>query len=145
MPPAPRRNAIWARAEQFDHNWRTISLRLPNQATQPFTLTVDAGDAGQPQYRTQLTLDGRTGEVVRTEGYAGQTRGRQWRTFLRFAHTGEFYGIVGQTIAGLVTLGSTVLVYTGLALSLRRLVRWWRAPKAAPAPVPAQTPALRTE
>jgi uncharacterized iron-regulated membrane protein len=140
-------NALWARAEGFDRNWRTISLRVPNQATQPATFTIEMGDAGQPQYRTQLTLDARTGEVVRTEGYAGQTRGRQWRTFLRFAHTGEFYGIVGQTIAGLVTLGSTVLVYTGLALSFRRLLRWWRAPKAVPAaaPVPAQTPALRTE
>ena len=85
--------------------------------------------------------------VVRSEGYSSYTRGRQWRTFLRFAHTGEFYGIVGQTIAGLVTLGSTVLVYTGLALSLRRLLRWWRAPKAMPAPVaaPVAAPALRVE
>ena len=132
-------NALWARAEQFDPNWRTISVRLPNQPTAPVTFTIDTGDAGQPQYRTQMTLDGRSGEVVRTEGYSGYTRGRQWRTFLRFAHTGEFYGIVGQTIAGLVTLGSTVLVYTGLALSLRRLLRWWRAPKMAP--VPVQTPA----
>jgi uncharacterized iron-regulated membrane protein len=148
--PSVGLNALWARAEQFNRDWRTISLRLPNQQNQPgpgqpVTFTIDLGDAGQPQYRTQLTLDGRTGEVVRTEGYAGQTRGRQWRTFLRFAHTGEFYGIVGQTIAGLVTLGSTVLVYTGLALSLRRLVRWWRVPKAVPAPVPAPVQTLQTE
>lgn len=146
--PAVGLNALWTRAETFNRDWRTISLRLPNQQNQsgpgqPVTFTIDVGDAGQPQYRTQLTLDGRTGEVVRTEGYAGYTRGRQWRTFLRFAHTGEFYGIVGQTIAGLVTLGSTVLVYTGLALSLRRLLRWWRAPKAVPAAAPVQT--LQTE
>jgi uncharacterized iron-regulated membrane protein len=140
-------NDLWSRAERFDPNWRTISLRVPNQASAPATFTIDTGDAGQPQYRTQLTLDARSGEVVRTEGYSGYTRGRQWRTFLRFAHTGEFYGLVGQTIAGLVTLGSTVLVYTGLALSLRRLLRWWRAPKAVPTPVPTpvQAPALRVE
>jgi uncharacterized iron-regulated membrane protein len=134
-------NALWTRAEQVDRNWRTISVRLQNQPAGAATFTIDTGDAGQPQYRTQLTLDGRTGDVVRTEGYASYTRGRQWRTFLRFAHTGEFYGIVGQTIAGLVTLGSTVLVYTGLALSLRRLLRWWRAPKAVPVPAPVQTSA----
>ena len=43
-------NALWARAEGFDRNWRTISLRVPNQATQLATFTIDMGDAGQPQY-----------------------------------------------------------------------------------------------
>jgi uncharacterized iron-regulated membrane protein len=129
-------NVLWARAEQFDRDWRSISLRVPNSATMPVTFTIDAGDGGQPQYRTQLTLDSASGNVVRTESFASYTRGRQLRTFLRFAHTGEFYGIIGQTIAGLVTLGATFLVYTGFALALRRLARWWRTPKAAPAPVP---------
>jgi uncharacterized iron-regulated membrane protein len=50
---------------------------------------------------------------------------------MRFAHTGEYYGLVGQTIAGLVTAGSAVLVWTGLALTWRRF-RAWRARAAAP-------------
>jgi uncharacterized iron-regulated membrane protein len=130
-------NALWTRAERFDRSWRTISVRLPNSLAMPTTFTIDTGDGGQPQYRTQLTLDGRTGNVVRTEAFSGYTRGRQLRTFLRFAHTGEFYGVLGQTIAGLVTLGSTFLVYTGFALALRRLLRWWRAPRVVT--VPADT------
>ena len=43
---------------------------------------------------------------------------------LRFAHTGEVLGLPGQAIAGLVSLGGVVLVYTGFALSYRRFVAW---------------------
>ena len=45
-------------------------------------------------------------------------KGRMW---IRFIHTGEQYGLVGSTIAGLASLASALLVYTGLALALRRL------------------------
>ena len=48
------------------------------------------------------------------------------RSILRFAHTGEVLGFAGQTIAGLVSLGATLLVYTGLALSWRRFWSWRR-------------------
>ena len=48
------------------------------------------------------------------------------RTILRFAHTGEVLGLPGQTIAGIASAGGVVLVYTGLALSLRRFVAWRR-------------------
>ncbi|MBP7778413.1 MAG: hypothetical protein KA371_14950 [Acidobacteria bacterium] len=45
---------------------------------------------------------------------------------MRFAHTGEYYGLTGQTIAGLVSAGGAVLVYTGLALAWRRRWAWLR-------------------
>jgi hypothetical protein len=44
--------------------------------------------------------------------------------WMRFVHTGEYYGLAGQTVAMIVTAGSTVLVWTGLALTLRRFVAW---------------------
>ena len=50
--------------------------------------------------------------------------GRQLRSILRFAHTGEVAGIAGQTIAGLVSTGGAVLVITGLALAIRRFRAW---------------------
>ena len=52
--------------------------------------------------------------------------GRQWRSWLRFAHTGEVYGLAGQTVAGLVSAGGVFLVWTGLALTLRRFAAWRR-------------------
>jgi hypothetical protein len=43
---------------------------------------------------------------------------------LRFAHTGEVAGIVGQTVAGLASAGGALLVWTGLALAWRRFRSW---------------------
>jgi hypothetical protein len=42
--------------------------------------------------------------------------------WLRFAYTGEVYGLTGQTVAGVVTGGAVVLVWTGIALASRRLL-----------------------
>jgi uncharacterized iron-regulated membrane protein len=86
--------------------------------------TIDEGTGGQPQKRATLTLNRATAEVVRWEPFASLSPGRQIRSWLRFAHTGEVYGLVGQTIAGLVSLGASVLVYTGLLLAFRRLLAW---------------------
>jgi uncharacterized iron-regulated membrane protein len=85
---------------------------------------IDKGDGGQPQHRSTLTLNRATGEVVSFEAFADQSLGRRLRSISRFAHTGEVLGLPGQTIAGLATAGSVVLVWTGIALSLRRLRAW---------------------
>jgi uncharacterized iron-regulated membrane protein len=44
--------------------------------------------------------------------------------WMRFVHTGEYYGVLGQTIAGIASAAGILLVYTGFALALRRLVAW---------------------
>jgi uncharacterized iron-regulated membrane protein len=119
-------DAQWARAEQQLAGWRSISLRLPTAADATVSFTIDTGNGGQPQKRAQLTLDRKTGDVVRWEPFNSLTAGRRARSWLRFAHTGEAAGIVGQTIAGLVSAGGAVLVWTGLSLSWRRF-RLWRA------------------
>jgi uncharacterized iron-regulated membrane protein len=117
---------LWAVAEQRQPGWQSISLRLPAAAEPAAVFTIDSGNGGQPQKRSQLTLDVKTGEVVRWEPFSSQTPGRRARAWLRFAHTGEAGGIVGQTLAGLVSAGGAVLVWTGLALAWRRF-RLWRA------------------
>ncbi|MGY0626884.1 MAG: PepSY-associated TM helix domain-containing protein, partial [Paraglaciecola chathamensis] len=35
---------------------------------------------------------------------------------------GEYFGVIGQTIAGLVSLIACILVYTGMLLAWRRLI-----------------------
>ncbi len=114
----------WSRAEQQLAGWQSISLRLPSSANAPLVFTIDQGNGGQPQKRAQLTLNRATGEVVRWEPFSSMTLGRKLRMGLRFAHTGEVAGIVGQTIAGVVSAGASVLVYTGLALTWRRFRSW---------------------
>ena len=147
-PPAPRPNqpasgnnskpvsnnldAAFVRAEQQVVDWRSITLQLPSTESAPLTFNIDSGNGGQPQKRAQLVLDRATGDVVRWEPFSANSRGRQLRSILRFAHTGEVAGFIGQTIAGLVSLGGAVLVITGLALAIRRF-RAWVAKRAKPA------------
>ena len=114
------------RAERQVAGWRTITLRVPASDTAPLVFTIDEGSGGQPQKRGTLTLDRTTGEVVKWEPFSSNSPGRQLRTILRFAHTGEVLGVAGQTIAGLASAGGAMLVYTGLALSLRRFISWRR-------------------
>lgn len=122
---------LLARAERHTTDWRTVNFQLPASSTAPATFTLDAGSGGQPQRRATLTLNRTSGEVEKFETYNQLSPGRRLRSWLRFAHTGEVFGIVGQTVAGIVSLGAIVLVWTGLSLSWRRF-RVWRAKSLAP-------------
>jgi uncharacterized iron-regulated membrane protein len=128
-------DAMWNQAKERVADWRTISLRLPSSPEAPFVFTIDKGDGGQPHLRSTLTLDGRTGEVTRYETFADLTLGRRIRNTMRFAHTGEALGIPGQTIAGIVSAGGAVLVWTGLSLALRRFRSWLPRKSSQPARV----------
>jgi uncharacterized iron-regulated membrane protein len=63
------------------------------------------------------------GDLLETRGAEAMSPGNRLRGFLRFLHTGEVYGIPGQTVAGLASVAATVLVYTGLSLAIRRMAR----------------------
>lgn len=101
--------------------WRSITLRLQASPQTPAAFIIDSGSGGQPQHRATLPLDTSTGRTVGWETFDTQSAGRRLRSWMRFTHTGEFYGVVGQTIAGLASAGGVVLVYTGLALVWRRV------------------------
>ena len=64
-----------------------------------------------------------TGAVESYAPFSSQTTGQKARSWIRFLHTGEALGIVGQTIAGLVSFTSILMVWTGLALAYRRLLQ----------------------
>ena len=132
-------NGLLTRAAQQDRGWQTINVRIPDSSRAPVAFAIDRGDGGQPQLRSTLTLD-RAGAVVNYETFSSQTPGRRLRSLMRFAHTGEVLGLPGQTIAGLATGGSVVLVWTGIALALRRGRAWIgrRARAAAGSPARPQ-------
>ena len=122
-------DGLWVRAEQQVPAWRSINLRLPASATARAVFAIDSGTGGQPQLRSTLTV-GPAGDIVRWEPFESQTPGRRLRSWSRFTHTGEYYGLIGQTIAGVVSGGAVVLVYTGFALAFRRFVSWLRTGRA---------------
>ena len=130
---------LWARAEQQLPGWRTITMRLPDRRDAPVSFTMTDTESWNAFARSQLTLDASTGDVTRWEPYDGTSRGQKWRGWVRFGHTGELGGLAGQTLAGAASLGGVVLVWTGLALALRRLLGWrlWRRtvrPRTSSAP-----------
>jgi uncharacterized iron-regulated membrane protein len=117
-------DALFARARQQVSGWQTITLRLPQSDEQPLSFSIDQGSGGQPQLRSTLTLERGTAELAGWETFSDGTRARRLRSWLRFIHTGEAGGLAGQTLAGLASGGAVVLVYTGLALALRRFFAW---------------------
>jgi uncharacterized iron-regulated membrane protein len=69
-------------------------------------------------------LNRATADVQTFTAFSDNSAGQQLRQLARFTHTGESAGVIGQTIAGLATLGGAVLVFTGIALAIRRYFAW---------------------
>jgi uncharacterized iron-regulated membrane protein len=116
-------------------DWRTLTLNIPASPDAPTVrIGIDAGNGGQPYLRHTLTLNASTGAVETWAPFSSQTTGQRARSWIRFLHTGEALGIAGQTIAGLVSLTSILMVWTGLALAYRRLLQpLWRRRSVATA------------
>jgi uncharacterized iron-regulated membrane protein len=117
-------DAFLARVEQQVEGWRSINLRLPAAGERQVTFSVDKSFGGRPQMRSTIVFDKKTGEIMHTQTFASQTAGERARSWMRFVHTGEFYGVAGQTIAGIASGAAAMLVFTGLSLAVRRLSAW---------------------
>lgn len=136
-PPWQGVDAWIARAESHMPDWRTIAIR--NAPTRTLIISVDSSaTGGQPQDRATLTIDRVTGAEVKWETFANYNLGFKLRVMSRVAHTGEVGGAIVQALAGLFSLAGAFLVYTGVALSLRRYAAWRRRKARADAPEIAQ-------
>jgi uncharacterized iron-regulated membrane protein len=127
---------VYAIAAARMPDWRSVSLAWPKASDAPLVYTLDRGMGGEPTKRATLTVS-RTGEPTRWQPFDSLSSGRRARSILRFTHTGEVLGFWGQTLAGIVSLGAAVLVYTGLMLSLRRLLAWRRRAVRVDLPIAA--------
>lgn len=124
-------DALWAKASTQVPVWVSINLRLPNKPGAPVNVNItESKPSVGILVRSQLTLDSKTAEVTKWEPFSEASRGRRWRVWVRYLHTGEAGGWLGQLIAGLAAAGAAVLVWTGIALSWRRF-RSWRAERKA--------------
>ena len=122
-PPARRARSHMGVGRSANGRWRSIAMRLPQQDGQPVTFTMNDRDRFNPMARSTLTMNAATVAIVRWEPYDGLAAGQRLRTWMRFGHTGELWGVPGQMIAGLASAGGCVLVWTGVALALRRFSR----------------------
>ena len=111
-------------------SWRELTIRLEPQGGRrsgAVPLVVREMNASPRFASIQLWVDPFSGKILREERWGDLPPGRKARMWMRFLHTGEALGAGGQLLAGLGSLGAAVLVWTGLALALRRLARSWRA------------------
>ena len=114
---------LFNRTSEEVSDWKSITLELRESNHAPAVVRVDRSLGGQPSKRLDLIFAGPNCRDYEIGGYPTQSRGQRLRSWLRYAHTGEVYGIVGQTVAGLASLGGGILVWTGLALSWRRFIK----------------------
>jgi uncharacterized iron-regulated membrane protein len=119
-------DALMSSVRNYTANWKTITFQLPGVVDKTASFTVDIGSGVRPQDKFTLILDKSSAQVVRAEKFENMDRGLRARIWLRFVHTGEFYGFLGQTIAGIASLAGVLLVWTGIALTFRRYIAWTR-------------------
>ncbi|MEP4891279.1 MAG: PepSY-associated TM helix domain-containing protein [Aliiglaciecola sp.] len=83
---------------------------------------IDKSIGNRQELAYSLYFDTRNGDVskvLRKDDWS--LGGQAWGT-ARFLHTGEYFGFIGQTIAGIASLLACILVYTGIMLGWKRLV-----------------------
>lgn len=115
---------LWSVAVRQTEGARSIALRLP--VSKDAIFTIDEGRSWNIFARSTLTLDAASGTVNKWDPYDGRNSAQKLRSWFRFTHTGESFGIVGQIIGFAACLGGAYLVYTGLSLAVRRFFRWLR-------------------
>jgi len=116
-------NAAWNIAAKASGDWQSIQFQFPPQKQQA-VFNVSDSHRGRPDLRQTVTVDLATVAVTKTETFSGQSAGKRLRTWARWVHTGEAGGWPGQVLAAFSAASAAVLVWTGLALSWRRFVRW---------------------
>ena len=104
-------------------DWRELAITLPRPQQPEVEVLIDRGSGGQPTLRETIKLDRVTGEILERTTFEQLPAAQQIRGTIRFLHTGEYFGVIGQTIAGLASLAGVLMVWTGLALAYRRLVQ----------------------
>lgn len=104
-------------------DWKRIDVHVPKPASPTINVAIDTGTGGEPLKKRTLVLHRNSGEIIRIESFADRTPAGKVLGYFRWLHTGEALGIIGQTIAGLVTALSLLMVWTGAALAYRRLVQ----------------------
>lgn len=115
---------LLAQARQQNPGWTTLSLRMPLKPGDSFPLMVDRGGRGQVHLRTMLNLDAAQGKVLPSpDDFQQQNLGRRLRMYARFLHSGELFGLIGQTVAAFSALSAVLLVWTGFSLAWRRFFK----------------------
>ncbi|MBB5352828.1 putative iron-regulated membrane protein [Haloferula luteola] len=118
--PSGLDSALAKAVEDFPE-WSQVQFSFP--AGHQARFFVSDSHRGRPDLRREVTIHLKKQEVESIQDFQSQTPGRRLRTWVRWVHTGEAGGWMGQTLAALSTLATLILIGTGFALSYRRFFR----------------------
>lgn len=107
--------------------WQTLQVRLIGANAERVLFMFDQPEEDEKASKgrpAELLIDRKTGAELVWRPAEASSRGQQWRGYARILHTGEAFGIAGQAIALVASLTAVLLVWTGIALSLRRYLSW---------------------
>lgn len=110
-------------ADPASTGWQHLNITLPQAAAKTVNIEVDRGNGTQAHLRHTLTLDRQSGDITARRVFADTPKAQQLRGIARFLHTGEVLGLWGQIIAAVASFAALFMVYTGFALSWRRLIQ----------------------
>ena len=122
-----------ADAQQRYPNWKSIELGMPRSDSSQLSMTVAMGEGRQPQKEVGLQYDRQAGTLEQVTTFGDRSTADRVLGLMLPLHTGEALGLAGQTLALLASVASILLVYTGVALSYRRLIQPLLAKRAASA------------
>jgi uncharacterized iron-regulated membrane protein len=124
--PQQTLDQLAAIAKQEIPGWKSVSIQVPSSQARTVSFSIDKSNGGEPEQVTQLALNRESGHVDSVRRFSDNNLGNKLRSWSRALHTGEEFGIVGETIGSLACIGACFLVWTGLALTIRRAIAAWR-------------------
>lgn len=109
-----------------------VSMRLPENASQPIQFTYLAPDAAHDRARDRLSILPLTGEIKLNERFADKSRGGRFIGAIYTLHMGTYFGLPGRIV---MTVAALILPLFGISgwmlyLDRRRKKRAVRAERA---------------
>jgi uncharacterized iron-regulated membrane protein len=126
-------------AKQQIPEWKSITIAIPAVQDRTLDVSIDKSIGGQPEQASQLVIDRQSGHVEAIKRFSDNNAGRKLRAWARFLHTGEEFGVAGELVATMASLGAVMLVWTGLSMALRRLLAAQKSQPVSAGQMPIQT------
>lgn len=122
--------------------WNSITLSVPNPHDRAVSLSIDTSVGGQPEKALRMAINRQSGQIQTIKRFSDNNLGTKLRAWSRFTHTGEEFGLIGQTIGALACIGGIFLVWTGISMALRRAAGAINRSRRKSGNVPEQEPEL---
>ena len=103
----------------IENRYSTATLRFPQKGT-VYSFSYIALDASHERARNTLEFDIKTKEISKHDKFEDKTLLQQLMGSILPLHTGEYFGVVGQTLMFLASFMMPLFAVTGLMLYIKR-------------------------